>query len=70
VLIRPFNVTTEERAVKICARASSARGGVHALLEQVLAEFHGTTHKDSKLFNAKVRARETLAASGPGDLGG
>jgi hypothetical protein len=40
VLIRPFNVTTEERAVKICARVMvMAEDEVHSLLAQVLAEF-------------------------------
>src|SRR5689334_17045334 len=41
VLIRPFNVTTEERAVKICARASVLpEEEVRQVVNQMLAEFN------------------------------
>ena len=40
VLIRPLNIVTEERAVKICARVMvMPEGQVVALLKEVLAEF-------------------------------
>src|SRR5437667_10281017 len=40
VLIRPFNPTTEQRAIKICARVMDlSEAEVSTLLEQVLAEF-------------------------------
>ncbi len=40
VLLRPFNPTTEQRFIKICARVLAlAEGEVHALLKEVMAEF-------------------------------
>jgi predicted GH43/DUF377 family glycosyl hydrolase len=40
VLIRPFNVSSQERAVKICARVMVlAEGDVRALLQKVLEDF-------------------------------
>ncbi len=46
VLVRPFNPTTEERAIKICARVMAlAEDDVSALLAQVLAEFGERHHK-------------------------
>jgi predicted GH43/DUF377 family glycosyl hydrolase len=41
VLIRPFNVLTEERAIKICARVLVLpEAEIRALLKEVLAEFN------------------------------
>jgi predicted GH43/DUF377 family glycosyl hydrolase len=40
VLLRPFNPTTEQRFIKICARVLAlAEGEVHDLLREVMAEF-------------------------------
>jgi predicted GH43/DUF377 family glycosyl hydrolase len=40
VLLRPFNPTTEQRCIKICARVLAlAEGEVHSLLKEVMAEF-------------------------------
>jgi predicted GH43/DUF377 family glycosyl hydrolase len=40
VLLRPFNPTTEQRFIKICARVLAlSEGEVHALLQEVMAEF-------------------------------
>jgi predicted GH43/DUF377 family glycosyl hydrolase len=46
VLIRPFKVTTDERAVKICARVLVLpEAEVKSLLAEVLAEFDDRHHK-------------------------
>ncbi len=46
VLIRPFRVTTDERAVKICARVLVLpEAEVKSLLAEVLAEFDDRHHK-------------------------
>jgi predicted GH43/DUF377 family glycosyl hydrolase len=46
VLIRPFRVTTEERAVKICARVLVLpESEVKSLLAEVMAEFDDRHHK-------------------------
>jgi len=50
VLVRPFNPTSEQRAFKISARVMSlSEEEVHALLEQVLAEF-GERHLKTREF--------------------
>ena len=50
VLMRPFNPTSEQRAIKICARVMDlAEEEVRELLEQVLAEF-GERHLKTREF--------------------
>src|SRR5439155_22069475 len=50
VLIRPFNPTTEQRALKISARVMAlAEEDVRALLDHVLAEF-GERHLQTRVF--------------------
>jgi len=50
VLVRPFYPVTEERAVKICTRVMALpEDEVHALLDQVLAEF-GERHRKTRDF--------------------
>ncbi|MBI3853123.1 MAG: glycoside hydrolase family 130 protein [Verrucomicrobia bacterium] len=50
VLVRPFNPTSEQRAIKICGRVMAlSESEVHTLLEQVLADF-GERHLKIRAF--------------------
>lgn len=50
VLIRPFHLTSQQRAIKICAQVMALpEGEVHTLLEQVQAEF-GERHLKIRQF--------------------
>ena len=50
VLLRPFNPTTEQRCIKICARVLAlSEGEVNALLREVMAEF-GERHIEIRRF--------------------
>ncbi|HTD67163.1 MAG TPA: glycosidase, partial [Candidatus Limnocylindria bacterium] len=54
VLIRPFRLTTEQRAINLCARIMSmAESEVHNLIEEVLTEF-GERHQQIRdILNAR-----------------
>jgi predicted GH43/DUF377 family glycosyl hydrolase len=57
VLIRPFRLTSEQRATKLCARILSlAESDVHLLVQQVLAEFSDRHQQICDLLMARFNA--------------
>jgi predicted GH43/DUF377 family glycosyl hydrolase len=54
VLVRPFRLTTEQRAINICARVMALPDSeVHELLQEVLAEFNERHQQTRDLFKAR-----------------
>lgn len=57
VLIRPFTLTSEQRAIKLCARvAALSEAEVRSLLEQVFAEFSGRHQQITNLLLARFES--------------
>src|SRR5882757_6550248 len=67
VLVRPFNPTTEQRARKICARVLALpESEVHALLQQIEAEFGERHRKTREFFHRRCqRARKFFSSAAP-----
>src|SRR5882757_9326401 len=67
VLVRPFNPTTEQRARKICARVLALpESEVHALLQQIEAEFGERHRKTREFFHRRCqRARKFFSSPAP-----
>jgi predicted GH43/DUF377 family glycosyl hydrolase len=57
VLIRPFRLTSEQRATKLCARVMAlSENDVHLLVQEVLAEFSGRHQQICELLTARFNA--------------